>query len=89
MALDYRVDEKRGDRMRVEDEQDLALLRKIKSCLSSDNALRAESEIGNFVILSNTKVLHAREVINAVKELCSLDMNSTPRLLFRSKGPRL
>lgn len=89
MALDYRVDENRGDRMRVEDEQDLAILRKIKTHLTSDNALRAESEVGNFVILSNTKVLHAREAINAVKELCSLDLDTTPRLLFRSKGPRL
>lgn len=89
MALDYRVDEKRRDRMRVEDDQDLALLKKIRTFLSSDNALKAESEIGNFVILSNTKVLHAREAINAVKELCSLDMDATPRLLFRSKGPRL
>ncbi|MGC1854335.1 MAG: hypothetical protein WA659_03070 [Candidatus Aquirickettsiella sp.] len=89
MAFDYRVDENKGDRMRVEDEQDLAILRKIKTFLTSDNALRAESEVGNFVILSNTKVLHAREAINAVKELCTLDLDTTPRLLFRSKGPRL
>ena len=75
--------------MRVEDDQDLTLLKKIRTFLSSENALKAESEIGNFVILSNTKVLHAREAINAVKELCSLDMDATPRLLFRSKGPRL
>jgi len=89
MALDYRMDENRGDRMQIQDEQDLALLRKIKTYLTSENALKAESEVGNFVILSNTKVLHAREAINAVKELCSLDVDATPRLLFRSKGPRL
>ncbi len=88
MSLDYRVDEKRGDRMRVQDDQDLALLKKIKNSLSCDNALKAESEVGNFVILSNSKVLHAREAINAVKELCAWDMDTTPRLLFRSKGPR-
>lgn len=88
MSLDYRVDEKRGDRMQVQNEQDVALLKKIRNILSADNALKAESEVGNFVILSNSKVLHAREAINAMKELCSMDMDTTPRLLYRSKGPR-
>ncbi len=89
MALDYRMDGSNRDRMRVEDEQDLSVLRKIKTYLTSDSALKAESEVGNFVVLSNTKVLHAREAINAVKKLCSLDLDITPRLLFRSKGPRV
>lgn len=88
MSLDYRVDDKRGDRMQVQDDQDAALLKKIRSILNTDNALKAESEVGNFVILSNSKVLHARETINAMKELCSMDMDTTPRLLYRSKGPR-
>lgn len=89
MAIDCRVDENRGERMRIEDEQDLAILRKIKSNLTSDNAIKAEPEVGSFVVLSNTKVLHAREALKAIKELCSLDLEKTPRLLFRSKGPRL
>lgn len=89
MALDFRVDEKRGARMHIENESDLALVQKIKAQLIPDNAMKAASEIGNFVILANRKVLHAREATQAVKELCSLDLDTTPRLLFRSKGPRM
>ncbi|MCZ6914152.1 MAG: hypothetical protein O7C59_06620, partial [Rickettsia endosymbiont of Ixodes persulcatus] len=88
MALDYRVDESTGARMRIKDESDLALLEKIKMHLTPDKAMKPKSEVGNFVILSNSKVLHAREALQAVTGLCSLDLDTTPRLLFRSKGPR-
>ncbi|KFM73022.1 hypothetical protein X975_16553, partial [Stegodyphus mimosarum] len=89
LRLDYRIDELTGLRMQVDNEEDMAILKKIQAYLMPQNAIKAGTEAGHFVVVANMKVLHAREAIQNLEVTCSLNLQTTPRLLFRSKGPRM
>lgn len=91
-SLDFRVDAQYGDRMRaVNDGQHV--LDKIRAGLPNVKKHVSTAETGTFLILANQKILHARPMLNinsskAREEALHSTLNTTPRLLFRSKGPR-
>ncbi len=91
-ALDFRIDSQSGERMRAANDGQ-HVLDKIRAGLPHAKQHHSTAEPGTFLIIANHKVLHARSVLNIdaneVREQAHHStLNSTPRLLFRSKGPR-
>lgn len=91
-SLDFRIDAQSGERMRaINGGQEV--LDKIRAGLSAAKCSLSTAETGTFLIVANNKVLHARPTLDiSVNEARSRAAESTfattPRLLFRSKGPR-
>lgn len=91
-SLDFRVDSKNGERMRAMNSGQ-HVLDKIRAGLSNAKNHVSIAETGTFLVVANQKILHARPMLNIdVNEVRQQANNSTftttPRLLFRSKGPR-
>ena len=79
--------------MRALDEEDQFLLEKIRANIPLSAHELSIPETGTFLIVGNHKVLHARAQMHIDKDFakrCGHDSSfiDTPRLLFRSKGPR-
>ncbi|RON56681.1 hypothetical protein [Pseudomonas frederiksbergensis] len=91
-ALDFRIDSHRGERMRaVHGGQHV--LDKIRDSLRNAKNHVSTAETGTFLIVANRKILHARPMLNidpseAGRQANHSTLSTTPRLLFRSKGPR-
>ncbi|WP_371856098.1 hypothetical protein [Pseudomonas sp. R29(2017)] len=69
------------------------VLDKIRANISTAKSNVSTAQTGTFLIVANHKILHARPILNiSADEVRSQTANSTysttPRLLFRSKGPR-
>ncbi len=69
------------------------LFEKLKNSIVSCKPIYNTSETGAFLIIANYKVLHARAIMNMQKDMAteiasSSSITTTPRLLYRSKGPR-
>jgi len=91
-SLDFRIDPQTGERMRAVNGGQ-AVLDKIRTGLSSAKKNVSTAETGTFLIVANHKILHARPMLNidaneAREQAQHATFSSTPRLLFRSKGPR-
>jgi hypothetical protein len=91
-SLDFRIDPQNGARMRAVNGGQ-HVLDKIRSGLSSAKNHVSIAETGTFLIVANHKVLHARPMLNLDADQVrahanNSTFNNTPRLLFRSKGPR-
>lgn len=91
--LDFRVDDITGERMRACELKDQALLDKIRNAFENCPYESSIPDTGTFFIVANHKVLHARAQMNIDKELATQfsqapSLANTPRLLYRSKGPR-
>ena len=91
--LDFRIDNLTGERMQAIEEKNQYLLDKMRLSIQSSSSERSIPETGTFLIVANHKVLHARAQMNMDKDLArkcgyNSDFSDTPRLLFRSKGPR-
>lgn len=91
-SLDFRIDPHRGERMRaISGGQHV--LDKIRAMLPTAPHRSSTAETGTFLIVANHKILHARPMLNISKEeartrATTSSFATTPRLLFRSKGPR-
>ena len=88
ISLDFRDDVRTGQRMRVSHEDDARLLGKIQASLGSSESVMVPSLAGAFSIFSNREVLHARSNLNVSADGGQFDLETTPRLLLRSKGPK-
>jgi hypothetical protein len=91
--LDFRVDNITGDRMLAIDKSKQYLLNKLNDAVEHCEPQVSIPETGTFLIVANHKVLHSREKMNISKDMAkeyayNTDFSNTPRLLFRSKGPR-
>ncbi|MCW8274749.1 hypothetical protein IMF27_02700 [Pseudomonas sp. PCH199] len=91
-SLDFRVDPQNGERMRAINNGQ-HVLDKIRAGLPNAKNHYSTAQTGTFLIIANHKVLHARSTLNIdaneVREQAKHStFNTTPRLLFRSKGPR-
>ncbi len=91
--LDFRVDNLTGERMQAVDPKDQPLLDRMKANIQTSPSEFSIPETGTFLIVANHKVLHARGQMNIDKDLAkeygyNANFSNTPRLLFRSKGPR-
>jgi len=91
-SLDFRIDPDSGERMRAENGGQ-RVLDKIRSNLPNAKFHVSTAETGTFLILANHKILHARPMLNidvneAREHAHTPSYSMTPRLLFRSKGPR-
>lgn len=91
-SLDFRIDSQHGERMRAINGGQ-HVLDKIRAGLTSAKNHVSAAETGTFLIVANHKVLHARPMLNIdaneVRQQANTStFNTTPRLLFRSKGPR-
>lgn len=91
--MDFRVDNVTGERMQAIEKSDQLLLDKLRSAVQSCSCQLSSPETGTFLIVANHKVLHARSQMNIDKDLAqhygyNASFVDTPRLLFRSKGPR-
>jgi hypothetical protein len=91
--LDFRVDNITGQRMKACCPEDQILLDKMNNALENCHSGLSTPETGTFFIVANHKVLHARDQMKISKELAEKFSNNanlldTPRLLYRSKGPR-
>lgn len=91
-SLDFRVDLQRGERMRAINGGQ-HVLDKIREGLPNAKNHVSTAETGTFLIIANHKILHARPMLNidaneANDQAHHSNLNTTPRLLFRSKGPR-
>ena len=72
---------------------DQAIFDKMKDALEISQYELSVPETGTFFIVANHKVLHARAQMNISKEDAEkfstyAALEDTPRLLYRSKGPR-
>lgn len=91
-SLDFRIDPQHGERMRaVQGGQ--PILDKIRAGLPHAKNHVSTAETGTFLIVANHKILHARPMLNidaddAHEQATHSTLSTTPRLLFRSKGPR-
>ncbi|WP_296619965.1 hypothetical protein [Marivirga sp.] len=91
--LDFRIDNHTGERMQAVDPGEQYLIDMMRDNVSNFSQEQSIPETGTFLIVANHKVLHGRpqmnidksEIGNYTKHSCFID---TPRLLFRSKGPR-
>jgi hypothetical protein len=93
ICLDFRVDTDIGARMVPTNPVDRPLIRRIRQQIPSWTPTCSAATTGTFLILANHKVLHARPVLNldihtATTHARRTKLSETPRLLFRSKGPR-
>ena len=91
-ALDFRIDSQNGERMRAINGGQ-HVLDKIRAGLPNAKNHVSTAETGTFLIVANHKILHARPMLNIdaneVRQQANTStFNTTPRLLFRSKGPR-
>jgi hypothetical protein len=91
--LDFRIDTDIGARMVPTNPVDSQLIRIIRQRIPSWTPICSAATTGTFLILANHKVLHARPILNldihtAATHARRIKLNETPRLLFRSKGPR-
>lgn len=91
-SLDFRIDSQNGERMRAINGGQ-RVLDKIRAGLASAKNHVSTAETGTFLIVANHKVLHARPMLNidvneVRQQANNSTFNTTPRLLFRSKGPR-
>jgi hypothetical protein len=91
-ALDFRIDSQNGERMRAINGGQ-HVLDKIRASLPNAKNHVSTAETGTFLIVANHKILHARPMLNIdaneVRQQANTStFNTTPRLLFRSKGPR-
>lgn len=91
--LDFRVDTERGERMVPVGTECEQVINKLRNSLSECEPVFSVSETGTFFAIANNKVLHARSVMNMDKDTVELisrtsSFRDTPRLLYRSKGPR-
>ncbi|WP_085706687.1 hypothetical protein [Pseudomonas sp. B35(2017)] len=91
-SLDFRIDTHCGERMRAINGGQ-QVLDKIRANISTAKSNVSTAQTGTFLIVANHKILHARPILNiSADEVRSQTANSTysttPRLLFRSKGPR-
>jgi hypothetical protein len=91
-ALDFRIDPQYGERMRAVNGGQ-HVLDKIRDGLPHAKDHVSTAETGTFLIVANHKILHARPMLNvdaseAHQQAYYSTLNTTPRLLFRSKGPR-
>ena len=92
LYLDFRIDTDVGERMVATHPEDAEFLRKLRLKIPSWTPVYSASATGTFFIMANYKVLHARPVIQSSvaspASLHKINFHDTPRLLFRSKGPR-
>lgn len=91
-SLDFRIDSQNGERMRAINGGQ-HVLDKIRAGLPNAKSHVSTAETGTFLIMANHKILHARPMLNidvneARQQANNSTFNTTPRLLFRSKGPR-
>ncbi|MNK96067.1 hypothetical protein D3C87_1163310 [compost metagenome] len=91
-SLDFRIDSENGERMRAINGGQ-HVLDKIRAGLPNAKHHVSTAETGTFLIVANHKILHARPMLNinaneARDQAHNSTFNTTPRLLFRSKGPR-
>lgn len=91
-SLDFRIDPQNGERMRAINGGQY-VLDKIRAGLRNAKNHVSIAETGTFLIVANHKVLHARAMLNIDADEVRQQANNstfttTPRLLFRSKGPR-
>ncbi len=91
--LDFRIDNITGERMVPCSQEGRFLLDKIRNSLESCQYESSIPETGSFFIVANHKVLHARGQMNLNIESADQfskvsSLSNTPRLLYRSKGPR-
>ena len=91
--LDFRVDNITGRRMTACNAQDEFLINKMQLALESCQFEMSIPETGIFFIVANHKVLHARAQMNLDRDTAAKfsklpNILDTPRLLYRSKGPR-
>lgn len=91
-SLDFRIDSQNGERMRAINGGQ-HVLDKIRAGLCTAKNHVSIAETGTFLIVANHKVLHARPMLNlhadeARQHASNSTFTNTPRLLFRSKGPR-
>lgn len=91
-SLDFRIDIHCGERMRAFNGGQ-EVLDKIRAGLSAAKCNVSTAQTGTFLIVANNKILHARPTLNISaddvrSQAATSTLNTTPRLLFRSKGPR-
>lgn len=91
-SLDFRIDPENGERMRAKNGGQ-HVLDKIRVGLPNAKHHVSTAETGTFLIVANHKILHARPMLSinaneARDQANNSTFNTTPRLLFRSKGPR-
>lgn len=91
-SLDFRIDQHCGERMRAINGGQ-HILDKMRAGLAHARHHVSTAQTGTFLILANHKILHARPMLNISvdtvrKHSATPTIGTTPRLLFRSKGPR-
>lgn len=91
-SLDFRIDPHSGERMRAVNGGQ-HVLDKIRAMLPAARHSVSTAETGTFLIVANHKILHARPMLNMTEDevrtqAITSTLSTTPRLLFRSKGPR-
>ncbi|MHB2250286.1 hypothetical protein [Pseudomonas fitomaticsae] len=92
VALDFRIDIHSGERMRAFNGGQ-EVLDKIRAALPTARCNVSTAQTGTFLIIANNKILHARPTLNISadevrSQAATSTLTTTPRLLFRSKGPR-
>ena len=91
--LDFRTDTDNGERMLVANSRGKFLLDKIRRNITTCRYYTSVPHTGNFFMLANHKVLHARDAMNSknvsFKHIPEKISHIPPRLLYRSKGPRV
>lgn len=91
--LDFRVDNITGKRMVACNMEDQFLFDKMSEAIEDCPYETSIPETGTFFIVANYKVLHARAQMGIEKKIAiqfsqTPSLINTPRLLYRSKGPR-
>jgi hypothetical protein len=91
--LDFRNDVINGKRMVLPNEKSNAAVEKLMAAVATCSPVTSIPKTGTFFIVANYKLLHARAKMNLAHEEARLagiqgNINGTPRLLYRSKGPR-
>lgn len=91
--LDFRVDNHTGERMQAVKSSEQYLIDKMRQNVINHAKAPSTTETGTFLIVANHKILHGRPQMNMDKTMVdeytkNIRFKDTPRLLFRSKGPR-
>lgn len=93
IAMDFRIDDENGKRMTTRLRSDAALLEKIGANFDRYDHISSVPETGTFLIVANRKGLHAREMLQLneeqIERIKTGDVELVPRLLYRSKGPKV
>lgn len=92
-CLDFRIDNHAGPRMRAVDSMASRILEKLRHVIKSCRWVEFTPITGTFSIVNNYKILHARSAMHldfATAQMVANNSNfqNTPRLLYRSKGPK-